>query len=182
MRSMIPVPVVEFTPPSRPADLTVRLHNQYAKQAIREVMTLHWSKHTRSHFQLHARHKYGYFPRSVGYRKRKQRLKGHDIDLVFSGRSRELISGQQPTVHVGGAAEGGKKGLTGYYKLRFPFSGGSGRSKRRGSNDVVARMVKELERWAGDEVTWARQEFLRRYLEKVNNHRGRRQRRRMPRH
>jgi len=182
MKSLIPMPVVEFTPPARPEDMTVRLHNQFAKQALRETLAEHWRKHTRRHFQFGARQRYGYFTRSPGYRRRKLKVKGHDIDLVYSGKSRAVISGQSPQIRTSGAAEGGKKNLGGYYKLRFPFTGGSGRQRRRGSNDTVARMVRELERWAGDEVAWARAEFLRRYMEKVNNWRGRRRRRRMPKH
>jgi hypothetical protein len=44
------------------------------------------------HFEPSAVRRYGYAPRSAGYRKRKRRIKGHDRPLVWSGRSERLAS------------------------------------------------------------------------------------------
>ena len=191
MRSMIPLPVVEFTPPAMPHDLSQRLHNQFAKQALRETLSEHWRRHTRLHFQKFAASRYGYARRSRKYRKHKQKTKGHDIDMLFSGDTRREMTSKEPKITTGGAASGGKKGLTGNYKLRFPFSKKLQvnyekrlkRSRQKGytirpKHNVVPQLRREMEAWAGDEVTWARQYFLERYMEKLNRFRGRRQRKR----
>jgi hypothetical protein len=193
MPSLIPRPIVEFTPPSRPEDLSTRLHNKYAKEALRETLDLHWSKNTRKHFQLGARQRYGYAPRSVRYNLFKKRWKGHTIEMLLTGRSRQQMSSKRPQIRVGGAAEGGKKGLSGYYFLRFPFSGDAQFAMRKRARRIkraqwvgkrqnkLPQLRKEMERWAGDEVQQAKEEFANRYMAKVNAYRGRRQRKRMPR-
>lgn len=192
MPSLIPRPIVEFTPPSRPEDLSLRLHNKFAKEALREALDLHWQKTTRKHFQVGARQRYGYASRSKRYNLFKLRWKGHSIEMLLTGRTRAAMSDHRPAVRVGGAAEGGKKGLSAYYVLRFPFSGEAQKAVARRARQLkrhkvvgartsrLPQMRREMERWAGEEVGQAKEEFIRRYMAKVNAYRGRRQRKRMP--
>lgn len=191
---MIPRPVVQFTPPARPADMTQgRIHNRLVKEALRETMELHHSKHTRRHFQKGAKHLYAYAPRTRKYLASKRRKYGHTIDMLASGDTRRAMADKPVKVSIGGAAEGGKKGITATFKLKFPFAGKvqenvRKRIKGRGSKgyvpprrrNILPQLKKEMERWAGDEVGWAIQEFQKRYMEKVNAWRGRRQRVRKP--
>lgn len=174
------VPAVEFDVPSRAEDLTKRDHNRYVKQAVRETMEEYHRKFTRRKFQLDAKWRYGYASRSRKYNARKQRIKGHQIPMLWSGDSRKKISGGVANIRVGGSAEGGKKSITAILFYRLPFKGGTGDQKGRTSNSVVRQLIGELSRWATDEVSWAAKYFLERYMEKVNNHRSRRKRLRMP--
>ena len=98
--------------------------------------------------------------------------------MLWSGDTRDKTSNTAPKIRVGGSAEGGKKQITATAFYRLPFAGGTGRS--RGGNQVVQQIIKELSRWAEDEVRWAAQRFKELYVEKVNNHRSRRKRLRMP--
>ena len=93
--------------------------------------------------------------------------------MLYSGRSRSGIAGAPATIRIGGAAEGGKKGLTGILFYRLPFRGGTGDGA---NNRVVKQLIKELSRWAEDEIDWAVQFFHDRYMEKVEHHRSRRKR------
>ncbi len=172
------VPVLEFDVPTRAEDLTRRDHNRYVKEAARDVLATYHKKFTRRKFQADASRRYGYAPRSAKYNRRKQRLKGHRIPMLYSGRSRDTIAGSPPKIRIGGAAEGGKKGITASLFLRFPFAGGTGQGA---NNRVIRQLIRELGRWADDEVRWAVPYFRDRYMEKVNNHRSRRKRLRMPR-
>lgn len=198
---MIPRPVAQFTPPSRPEEMATRHHNKIVKDALRETLAEHHRLHTRLHFQKGGRHRYGYAPRSQKYLKRKQREKGHTIDMLYSGATRAEMT-RPPRIQMSGAAEGGKKGIGGGYKLRFPFNkqlqanfeqrvkmaqrkGRSGASARVAAmqaarKNVVPQLRKEMERWAGDEVTWAARDFQARYLRMLNAFQGRRKRRRLP--
>lgn len=177
---MIIVPLVSFDIPARAEDMTVRLHNRYVKEAIRETMAAYHKKYTRKRFQLGSSKRYGYAPRSRKYVDRKKKKKGHTIPMLYSGKSRDAIAGSPPKLRVGGSAEGGKKLPTCTLFYRLPFSGGTGESWGKDSNRVVRQIIDELSRWAPDEVPWACNEFLRRYMEKVNKWRGRRKRVRKP--
>lgn len=172
---MIPETILQFDVPSRAEDLARREHNRFAKESLGQTLVWHWRKHQRLHFQASNRSRYNHAPRSRKYEKRKRRRRGRVIDFVFSGRSREVLTRQYRGPRVGGSAEGGKRKLAGSLLLRFPFKGGSGRS--RGSNaDVLKRMVLEMGRWADDEARAGSGEFLRRYMGRVKAHRGSRQR------
>lgn len=194
LKSMIPLPVVEFTPPAMPEDLAQRYHNQFAKQALRETLAEHWRRHTRTHFQKYAGLRYNYRRRGVRYNEFKRRRFGEAIDMVFTGDTRREMTGKRPKITVGGAAVGGQKSLDGRYKLRFAFAKRVQtnyakrveRSKKKGytiqpKHNILPQLRREIEAWAGDEVTWARQYFLDRYMEKLNRFRGRRKRVRKPR-
>lgn len=177
---MIVVPIVSFEIPARAEDMTVRLHNQYVKHSLRETMAEYHRRFTRKRFQLGASKRYGYAPRSKRYIKRKLKRKGHQIPMLYSGKTRKEIADTPPKLRVGGAAEGGKKLPTCTLFYRLPFSGGTGKGWGADSNRIVKQIIKELSRWAPDEVPWACDEFLRRYMEKVNKWRGRRKRVRKP--
>lgn len=171
---MYPRPIVSMDVPTRPADLSQRLHNRFVKEAVAETLEEHHRRHTRKHFQYGNNARYGHYRRSSRYLRRKERLHGHRIDLVYSGQSRREVSSAAIKVRIGGAAEGGKKGITGSFRLRFPFAG-----RDDGKNRTVAllgRMNKELSRWSDDEAEWARQEVSRRYWAKVEAYRGSRKR------
>lgn len=176
--SFVVVPIVTFDVPTRSEELTLRRHNRFVKEALRETMLEHHRKHTRKHFQRGNSYRYAMQPRSRKYRERKQRKFGHQIDMLYSGRSRDTIAGTPVKVQIGGAAEGGRKRIRVQYRLRFPFAGGSGAS--RTDNRVIKQMVDELARWSEDEVRWAINDFHRRYWDKVRQFKAGRRRIRMP--
>lgn len=168
------VPIVAFDVPSRPADMTRRAHNQYVKEAARETMEEYHRKFTRRKFQLDATFRYSYAKRSQKYNARKQKIKGHQIPMLWSGNTRKAVANGAAKIRLGGAAEGGKKGLTATLIYRLPFKGGTGDRRRRGSNSVPRQIIHELSRWATDEVTWAAKYFAARYIAKVQAHQSRR--------
>lgn len=158
-----------------------RQHNRLAKDAVRATLADHWQKTTRLHFQYGARARYSYFPRSKKYRRHKQRVKHHDIDLLYSGATRaKMANGGVPYISVGGAAEGGKKGLTGKYRLSFPFGGGAEKGKpRRISRRILNQLKTEVARWSADEIAASRDFLLAHYmagLKSLGRRRGSRRR------
>lgn len=158
-----------------------RGHNRLAKDAVRATLADHWQKTTRKHFQYGAKARYSYFTRSRKYRRRKQRTKGHDIDLLFSGATRaRMCNGGTPYISIGGAAEGGKKGLTGKYRLSFPFGGGAEKGKpRRISRRILNQLKIEVARWSSDEIAASRDFMLAHYmagLKSLGRRRGSRRR------
>ena len=168
------VPVIEFDVPQRAKELTIRAHNKYVKEALRETLEAFHKTKWRSRFQMHAQHKYGYAMRSRKYMERKRRLKGHSIPMLYSGDTRKQTSSTTPKLRLGGSAEGGKKGVSATLFYKLPFKGGSGRSL--GGNRVAAQLVKELSRWSEDEVRWAAEFFRNAYQAKLAAHKSSRKR------
>lgn len=167
----IPRTIVIFETTERFIDIAQRKHNAYAKESLRDTLVAHWRKDQRKHFQAGNNYRYQHAPRSRAYLKRKLRRFGHQIDFLWSGRSRQQMTTQYRGPRIGGAAEGGKQGLSGQLLMRFPFKGGTGRS--RGANaDVLARMQSEMSRWSDDEAQAATQNYARGYMARVNAWRG----------
>lgn len=180
-------PILEFTLPTRAREMALRDHNRYVKMGVRETLLVHWAKNTRRHFQIGASSRYGYAQRSARYNAAKKRQFGHAIPMLRTGKTRDAMAGQTPSVRVGGAAEGGKKGITGSYRLRFPFDASAQASykkrlKRAGNNRAVAAAIarrnvmpqlrREVEAWAQDEIRAAGTSFGQRYLQSVKTHKG----------
>lgn len=115
---MIPIMTVTVTLPRDPA-LFVRDHNRFSRAANVLAAQYHWQKHIPRHFQSFAAAKYGYQQRSGKYRKRKIKLVGNQPDMVFSGRSRRMMTGTQPTIRAT------PKGST--LIMRLPIDGGTGK-------------------------------------------------------
>ena len=84
-------------------DLSVRAHRDIAKTAYGAMGKFWVDKYLPDHFQPYSHAKYGYAVRTKKYLQRKRALAsrgvvrdGGAIDLVFSGRSRELL--QRPAL------------------------------------------------------------------------------------
>lgn len=152
-----------------------RPHNKIAKNAVKHVLREHWSRRIPGHFQRSAHAKYHYATRSPRYRFYKQRKFGSSVDLVRSGRTREVMTSQFQIV-IGGNAAGGT--LTGKLILRFPFRGGTRRFRKPGSRQAVtiAQMAREIETFTPEEVSQINREVRDRYVFLVNETTGPRQR------
>ena len=174
-------PIVEIEVPSLSEDMTVRNHNAFAKEALRETMLRHHKQNIRKHFTTRNRSRYGHMPRFAKYNRWKRRKFGHEVDLVKTGASRDQMVAMTPTVQIGGAASGGKKGLTGQYKLRFAWKGGTGQERRVRSGVTTQVMLSEVSRFSDDEAREAAEHFHKAYWQKVAQWRGSRKRVRMPR-
>ena len=112
-----------ITVPKRPEDLARRDFNRLAKDALRETIEFHHAEHLPLHFQHSARARYGYKPRKQSWVAHKQKRFGTGgMDLVASGASKRRILGGPPKIVIGGAAEGGKKGLSGKLTVKFAFN------------------------------------------------------------
>jgi hypothetical protein len=119
----IPTFSFSITVPTRPADIARRYFNSMAKEALRETLGLHHMIHLPRHFFHSARARYGYKPRKQTWVLHKMREWGQDgADLVATGMSKRRILNEQPQIVIGGAAEGGKKGLEGKMTVRFSFN------------------------------------------------------------
>jgi len=176
----VPKMNVTMTVPSRPADMAARLHNKFAKEALRETLQSHHRRTFRGRFEPAARSKYDHAPRSPRYVKHKKNKFGHTIDLVYTGATRrEFVKPGHP-VRIGGTAAGGT--LVGRMIFKFPFADGNRMKagQRRTRNPRTAQLAKEISAWTAEEAKTAAQEFLQRYMEKVTAWRGTRKRSRLP--
>lgn len=151
-------------------ELTDRVHNEISKKALREELEQHGKQRIRGHFEETARAKYGYKARNDKYRGYKRRRTGSLADLVFTGKSRSAMtkaSGQK--IRIGGT--GAKGTLIGRLIMRFPFPGGTGRTKsgkpRRGV--TIQDMISELRRFTPQEEREIATGFRDRYLAKLRN-------------
>lgn len=79
---------VHLKPIVRAEFVTVRTHGRVMRNVLRELMVDHLEHRLPGHFSKGAERKYHYRNRTAKYLKRKRRLKGHDIPLVFTGRTR----------------------------------------------------------------------------------------------
>lgn len=93
-------------------------HNKSMSAAWKGGAEFHHSNHMPRHFQAFAGAKYGYKKRSKKYNARKLRIVGHQIDNVFTGKSRTEITTKR-------RIQGSPKGAT--LRMRLPISGGTGR-------------------------------------------------------
>lgn len=173
---MIFVPIVELDVPGLPEDMALRMHNRFAKESLREAMQTHHRKNFRRHVTPGNRERYGHQPRQPKYREWKQRRYGRDIDLVKTGRSMRDMARTMPDIRIGGAAEGGRKGLTGSYRLRFAWKGGTGAQKTIRTGVSTAQMLTEMARWSDDEAREASANFVTGYWQRVEQWRGSRKR------
>ena len=78
--------------PAKPAGMMKRDWNKVLKGALGRMGTGWHSLYMPRKFEPSAVCRYGYRPRSIGYNKRKLRIKGHKNPLVWSGRSKRLTS------------------------------------------------------------------------------------------
>jgi hypothetical protein len=109
--------------PKRPEDIARRHFNRLAKEALRETIAFHHLVNLPKHFQHSARSIYGYKPRKQSWVMHKIRKWGTGgADLVASGASKRRILSLPAKITIGGAAEGGKKGLEGKLTVRFAFN------------------------------------------------------------
>jgi hypothetical protein len=93
-------------------------HSKSMRAAYTGGAEFHHSQHMPRHFQPFAKSKYGYKPRTKKYNARKLKIVGHQIDNVFTGRSKTEIT----TKHkVQSTAKGAK------LKMKLPITGGTGR-------------------------------------------------------
>lgn len=60
------------------------------------------------HFEPAARSKYGYLPRTAAYERRKKRIKGHNVPLVWSGDSRRTVKTRFATPTVSKSSKKGQ--------------------------------------------------------------------------
>jgi len=84
---------VHLKPIVRTEFVTARTHSRIMRDALRELMVDHVEHRLPGHFVPGADRKYHYRIRTRKYLDRKRRLKGHNIPLVFTGRTRrDLIA------------------------------------------------------------------------------------------
>jgi len=165
-------PQIEFvlTIPTRAEDMVQRVHNKIAKAALKHIIVLHHLRNIPRHFKRDARSRYGYAPRNPKYIRYKQRRYGQGgMDLVKTGASRTSMLATPPKIRMSGAAEGGKKGLSGTLWLRFAFKGGSGRFRAQGTKQeaVIKRLIDEVRRVLPSEGHELAVDMLREYMRQV---------------
>lgn len=101
------------------------------------------------HFTLEAKNKYGYRPRTAKHEKRKARVFGHRIPLVFSGKSQMIARAFSKVSTRGkGMLESGEKtvratvrfpGLPRYFYVRY--GAGENESKENRPFEEMTRMI-----------------------------------------
>ena len=78
-----------------PIDIVVRARRKILRKANEEIGWMWWRKYLRMHFRRGAAQRYGYKPRSAGYRRKKRHAartgriprKAESNDLVYSGET-----------------------------------------------------------------------------------------------
>lgn len=84
---------VFLKPVLRMQTVTVRTHARIVRDVLKESMVDHLEHRMPGHFEQGAERKYNYRKRSSKYLKRKLRKVGHQIPLVYTGRTkRDLIA------------------------------------------------------------------------------------------
>lgn len=168
--------------PERAHDLATRYHNKYAKEAIRETMEKwhgHGSKGFQKHYRRDARERYNHFPRTEKYKRYKARRFKSTLDHVKTGRSKRRMTTQYK-FRAGGSASGGNLSAT--LILTFPFKGGTGRFRKEGTHQqfTIEKMILELQRFDEEDPKNLAQWFKEAYMKKVEQHRSKRKRIRIP--
>lgn len=107
----------ELILPRDPA-LFERDHRKALRLAFAAAALVHHTRHIPRHFQAFASVKYRYARRSAKYEARKQRLLGHRLPLVFTGKTRDTVT-MLKTIRAT------PKGAT--LTMRLPIKGGTGR-------------------------------------------------------
>lgn len=166
--------------PDWPDDLAKRDHNRFVKAAVRKAMQYHLDKHIPIHFQRRAHSRYHYAQRDPKYiRSKQRRYHTGGMDLVKTGKSRqELPRGAKIT--VGGSAVGGKRGIVGTLRMRFPFRGGTGRFRKATTRQAImlAEMIQEMQRVHPQEARDLRILFRTEYFRLLANKQRQRKRKR----
>lgn len=165
-------PKIEFeiSIPTRAEDMVLRNHNKFAKAALRHVLLTHHKRNIPKHFKRDARSRYGYTPRNPRYVRWKQKtFRQGGMDLVKTGASRRSMLNHPPKIRMSGAAEGGKRSLSGTLLLRFAFKGGAGRFRAKGSRQekTVRQMIEEVRKVLPAEGHELAQDLLREYMRLV---------------
>ncbi len=163
----------------------VRLHNQVAKQALRDEAVKHWKDRIPGHFDPRARGKYGHMARKPKYEAMKRRVFGRVIDLVLTGQTRSKITKTQPDIRVGGQAyvstkSSGAGGLNLTMTMRLPFGveaqraiakkarAGIRHTGPRTAGVTIAQMKSELAAITEDERRAIAASFLAGYIRLLN--------------
>lgn len=123
-----------------------RLHNRILKSCLRAVLMEHFAKVTPGHFKSGASGKYDYQKRTPTTQRIKQKLKHHNVDLVFSGRTERHMTARVPSVQIAGSAE---STLSGTIRLRFPFP--ISRDVKDPRHVSMAQMGIEIASWTEEE-------------------------------
>ncbi len=150
--------------PTRAEDIAKRHHNRLAKAAIRDVMERFHREKVPDRFKQNARQRFKHFDRSPKYKKFKLRRHGSTRDLVKTGRTERWMTRAYKLTISGNATSGNLKANL---SMRFPFKGGSGRSKKRTrQSDKMQKMIREIQRFADDEpalfATWLKEAYMKR--------------------
>lgn len=169
----------DLTLPRDPA-LFERDHRRALREAFTSAAVLHHTRHIPRHFESFASTKYRYARRKAKYEARKQRLLGHRLPLVFTGRTRDTVT-MLRTIRAT------PKGAT--LTMRLPIRGGTGRlvdaaararmirAGRRvkplsdraiNSQKVILQIIAELETISPDENEAIRREIADRYTERAS--------------
>ena len=168
--------------PSWPEDLQRRLHNKFAKQAVRVVMKHHVEKNLPDHFRPGVQNKYNMATRHPKYIEWKARHYPENANTALkkTGRSEKRILRWSPSkLSIGGSASGPRP-LRATYNTRFAFRGGSGqfrRNRERSSQAITIRqMRREVKQILPGEAKEMAQILKDEYLKYLESHRKNRKR------
>lgn len=166
--------------PTRPEDIARRNHNRFAKEAMQSALLNFHHNLFPKRFEPGLQSQYIRKSRTVKYQRRKLNKYGHNTALVYTGASRDQMTSPFgfESLRVGGAAEGGKKDISGKITYRFKFRGGSGRERRPSGRATVTPkvMVNELQTVTQDEARHIASHFHDQYWSKVEQFRRSRKR------
>ena len=180
-------PVWYMDVPTRAADLSRRLHNKFAKEAIRETIEDYHDRKSgfAKHWRRDARQRYNHKPRNPKYQAIKAKKYRSTIDIKKTGLTEQKMLSEWKVTSGGNA---GDKTLNVTLIVRFPFKGGTGSfrtNKKRSAQRQrqaeqnwrwIEQMKIELQRFDDKDPVELAAEFGKRYWAKVEAHRGSRKR------
>lgn len=148
----------------RDVRLYARDHATFLRDSLRETAREHHRRHIPWHFQNFAAAKYGFKPRTSKYRKWKARLGLPDLDLVFSGNTRRVVTTERQITAT-------QKKAT--LIMRLPIEGGTGRFRKKEASLTSAQvrilqLIEEVRAIATDEIQYLGDYLGKQYTDRVN--------------
>lgn len=147
---------------------TGREEDARIREASKTGAEFHHDKQIKRHFQAGAATRYGYVSRTAKYQKLKKRLGLSSLPLVFSGKTREEITGSREVTAT--ATKGAKLIM----KASFPgvsknFKFKKGQMRLTESQARQLTRVKEIEAITSDELAAVARAEERKYQELINS-------------
>ena len=145
-----------------------RTHNKFVAAGVRAELEYHHKNRIPLRFEKGAYTRFGFMQRTAKYNAIKKRKFGHQLPLVYSGASMAGILANGRVTVSGSASD---ETIVGTLRMRFAFTGGTGRMRDPNSRRGVtpAQMIKELRTMPRYETAESSQRLREDYLARISS-------------